>query len=336
MNIILFGISRCGKNYFIERLLENINNKVINTLYYVSGSGTLDKYSRDKFGIPLKDTEEWQKNELRFMFCDELVKHNNDYQHKIVDGHYCFCKNDNFEIAFTDKDRDVYDIFFYLDTPASVIIEQANKDEIKKDVAFMTEEKINLWKKFEIQSLREIAIKYEKEFVILDNSIEDSIDYFEAMLLGKNDMLLNSKLIAEHIIKKNEKLINENKNVILLDCDRTISDNDTTYDFCNSIGIDKQKLKNIFSGEHYTLYQFFRAAKLYAEKDITMYERASVDAFGKAVLNASLIEDIKQNGKKHLTIGITSGIYKIWEKIQDKHEFPCFIAGGSNIKIDKI
>jgi phosphoserine phosphatase/adenosyl cobinamide kinase/adenosyl cobinamide phosphate guanylyltransferase len=336
MNIIIFGVSRCGKNYFIERLLESINRKVANTLYYVSGSGTLDKFSKEIYGIPLKNTEEWQKKYLRLLFCDELLKNNNNYKHKIVDGHYCFCKKDNFEVVLTDNERDVYDIFFYLDTPASVIIEQANKDEEKKDVAFMTEEKVNEWKEFEIQSLREIALNYEKEFIVLDNNIEDCIDYFETLLLETRDTLLNSKLIAEHIINKNQKIIDEYKNIILLDCDRTISDNDTTYEFCKTIGIDKHKLKNIFSGERYTLYQFFKVAMLYAREDITMYEKASEDAMEKAIMNVPLMEDIKQNGNKYLTIGVTSGILRIWEKMQEKQCFPYFIAGGSNIKTDKI
>lgn len=334
MNIVIYGVSRCGKNYLIERLLESINGKAAKTLFHVNGSGILDRLSNNTFGIPLKATDENQKKRLRLMFCDELVALKNDYRHKIIDGHYCFYKNDAFEIAFTDKDRDTYDVFFYLDTPAAVIIEQANRDVKKKDVAFMTEEKVNAWKEFEIRSLREVCLKHEKEFVILDNNIEDCVDYFETLLLGTRDILLNSKKIAENIIIKHQNVIDKYKNVVLIDCDRTISNNDTTYDFCSSIDIDKQELKKILYGEHYTLYQFFRVAKLYAEKDISEYESASTYAMEKAVLNMPLIEDIKHNGVNYLSIGITSGILRTWEKIQEKHEFPNIVVGGSNIKTD--
>jgi phosphoserine phosphatase len=336
MNIALYGISRSGKNYLIERLLEKINGKAAKTLFHANGSGILDRLSQNKFGIPLRDTNENQKKQLRLMFYDEFAVLGNDYQHKIIDAHYCFYKNDTFMTSFTHKDRDSNDIFFYLDTPAAVIIEQANRDTKKKDVAFMSEEKINAWKEFEIQSLRNMCLNHDKEFIVLDNNIEDCIDYFETLLLGTRDILLDSKKIAEHIITKYQSLIDEYKNIIFIDCDRTISDNDTTYDFCNSIDIDKQKLKNIFLNERYTLYQFFRAAKLYAEKDISMYESASTYAMGKAVLNMPLIEDIKHNGVNYLSIGITSGILRTWEKIKEKHGFPCIIAGGSNIKTDKI
>jgi hypothetical protein len=199
----------------------------------------------------------------------------------------------------------------------------------------MSEKEIEAWKEFEILSLREICLKCNKEFVVIDNIIEDCIDYFETLLLGSRNILLNSEKIAEYIIKKNEKIIYKNKKIILLDCDRTISDNDTTYDFCISMGICKQNLKNIFQGEHYSSYQFFRTAKLYAGKDISLYDYASTLAMKKAVLNMSLIDDIKHNGSGYLPIGITSGVFGIWGKIQEKHKFPCIIEGGSNIKIDK-
>lgn len=336
MNIALFGVSRSGKNYLIKRLLDSINCKVAKTLFHISGSGTLDRLSHDRFGIPLKETNENQKNQLRFIFCDELAVLENGYSHKIVDGHYCFYKNDSFEVAFTDKDMDVYDIFFYLDTPADIIIKQANLDTEKKNVASMSIEKINEWKEFEIQSLREICIAHNKEFVVIDNNIEDCIDFFETLLIGTRDVLLNSKDIAKHIITKHQKLIDEHKNIIILDCDRTISNNDTTYDFCIPMNIDKKILKGIFSGEHYSLYQFFKAAKIYAKKDLSIYESAGIHACEKAILNTSLIDDIKHNGGNCLSIGITSGILKTWEKIQKEYQFPSIIAGGSNLKTDKI
>jgi len=335
MNVVLYGVSRCGKNYLIERLLDKINGKAAGTLFHVNGSGILDRLSNDIFGIPLKATDENQKKRLRLMFCDELVALKNDYRHKIIDGHYCFYKNDAFEIAFTDKDRDTYDVFFYLDTPAAVIIEQANRDTKKKDVAFMTEEKVNAWKEFEIRSLREVCLKHDKEFVVLDNSIEDCVDYFETLLLGTHGILLNSKKIAEDVITEHREVIDKHKNIVLIDCDRTISNNDTTYDFCDSIGIGKQQLKRIFFGEHYTSYQFFRMAKLYAEKALSEYEDASTHAMKKVVMNMPLIDDIINNGIDCLSIGITSGILRTWEKLREKYGFPDIVVGGSNIKTDR-
>ncbi|MDR0442789.1 MAG: hypothetical protein LBH44_05215 [Treponema sp.] len=334
MNIALYGISRCGKNYLIDHLLDNINGKVAKTIFHVNGYESLNKLSHNEYGIPLNETNENQKNHLRQMFHDELVALKNGYKHKIVDGHFCFCKNESFEIAFTDKDRDAYDIFFYLDTPANVIIKYANLDANKKDVAFMSEDKIDKWKEFEMQSLRKICLANNKEFVVLDNDIDDCTDFFEEILLETHDILLDSKDIAKHIICKHKELISKYKKIVILDCDRTISNNDTTYDFCASMNIDKNKLKKIFSGEYYSAYQFFRVAKLYAEKDLQLYEYASDHASKTAILNKPLIEDVKHNGDAYLSIGITSGILRTWEKIQEEYKFPNIIVGGSNLETD--
>jgi hypothetical protein len=329
-------VSRAGKNYLIERLIENINHEAKNTLFHVNGSSILDDLSQRLFSIPLQETDENQKNRLRLMFCDELVALRNGYRHKIVDGHYSFYKNSGFKIAFTEKDRDVYDLFFYLDTPASQIIEQANRDTVKKSVAFMSEQKLNAWKDFEIEKLRKICHAQNKEFVVLDNNIEDCVDYFETLLLGKRELILNSEKIAEHIIAEHQELINNHDNIILLDCDRTLSNNDTTYDFCKVMDIGESALKDIFAGERYSLYQFFRAAKLYSQKDETVYGNAGMYAMGKVILNDLLINDIKNNGSGYLSIGITSGIFETWQRIQERYQFPCIIAGGSNAKKDKL
>jgi phosphoserine phosphatase len=336
MNIALYGISRSGKNYLIAQLLKKINLNTEKILFHVNGSETLDSLSNRIFGIPLKDTTENQKKRLRLAFHDELPFIGNSYRHKIIDGHYCFCNDGIFEIAFSDRDRDVYDMFFYLNTPADRIIEQANKDPVKKNVAAMSEEKINAWKNFEIQALRKTCLDQCKEFVMLDNNIEDCLDYFETLLLGTRNILLNSRKIAEKIITENKSLINKYNKIILLDCDRTISNNDTTYDFCMFMNINKNTLKNILSCEHYSLYQFFRIAKLYGQKDLAVYKKASDYALEKMSLNTTLIEDIKNNGNEYLSIGITSGVFETWQKIKERYGFPRIIAGGSNIRKDTI
>jgi len=331
VNIALYGVSRSGKNYLIDRLVQNLNRREEKTLFHVNGSCILNELSEKMLGIPLKETDEPQKRHLRLAFCDNLADMENGYRHKIVDGHYCFPNDGSFNIAFTGKDRDVYDIFFYLDTPAARIKEQANKDAIKKPVALMSEEEIKAWKEFEITSLRKICHEQNKEFVVLDNNIEDCIDYFETLLLGTRGITLDSVKIAENIINQYKTILAKYNKIILLDCDRTISNNDSTYDFCKVMGIDKGVLKDIFSGERYSLYQFFRAAKLYSQQSPDVYKRACVYAAERASLNWDLINDIKNNSAGYLSIGITSGIVETWMRIQEKSAFPHILIGGVNM-----
>jgi phosphoserine phosphatase len=336
MIIAIYGVSRSGKNYLIEQVTNTINKKCPNALFHVNGSETLNSISLDKFGITLKQTSESQKQELRLLFFLELAKLKDNYQNLIIDAHYSFYINDELVTAFNKKDRETYDYYCYIDTPASKIIEQANLDldENKKDVAFMNEEQINKWKNHEIQSLKEICRQDNKEFIVLDNNITDCIDFFETLILSTRNVLLDSNTIAQQIILANQQQIENYDKIIVIDCDRTISNNDTTYDYCKYASIEKQTLKEIFYGEHYSLYQFFRIAKLYAINDNEMTEKASDYAANKAVLNTSLLNDIADNGKDYLTFGITSGILNIWKKIQNIYKFPAILAGSSNINTD--
>jgi hypothetical protein len=336
MHIGLYGISRSGKNFLIDSLVRHINRLSEKTLFHANGSGTLDAISLRLFSQPLKDTTEEQKERLRSIFCDEITGLNNGFRHIIVDGHYSFPQSNEFKTVFTNKDRDLYDTFFYLDTPAKKIIEYANNDSVKKNVAFMNENEIDAWKNFEIGELRKVCSAKNKELIVLDYNTEDCLDYFERYLFNNTGIILDTEETVRSMIAEHRELIGKYDKILLLDCDRTLSNNDTTYDFCGFLGIEKNALKNIFARERYTSYQFFRAAKLYAQKDLVLYNNSGIKAAGKAILNQPLIEDIKNNGKEYLSIGVTSGILKTWKNIQMNIDFPQIILGGSNLNTDKI
>jgi phosphoserine phosphatase len=199
----------------------------------------------------------------------------------------------------------------------------------------MPESRIDGWKDFEINGLRKACYEHSKEFVVLDNNLGDCLAYFETMLLKKYPVYLKAQETARQMIGANQSLIERYKSIVLLDCDRTLSNNDTTYDFCVKLRLEKSTLKDIFRGEHYSLYQFFRTAKFYASKDYTLYTQAASYAATKSIFNQNLIHDIKENGSDCLTMGITSGIFTTWQIIQKRINFPNIVVGGSNVKKDK-
>jgi phosphoserine phosphatase len=199
----------------------------------------------------------------------------------------------------------------------------------------MAETDIEAWKRFEIQALRKICEAAGKEFVVLDNTIADCIDYFETLLLGTRPVLLSSVKIAERIIDENRALIRNARKIILLDGDRTMTNNDASWRFCELLGIGKETLDDIYRGGHYSLYQFFRAAKLYATFAPASREEAARRAGEEALINEALLTDILQNGAGALTIGITSGILETWRNIQTRFHFPAILAGGSNLERDR-
>jgi len=198
----------------------------------------------------------------------------------------------------------------------------------------MSIEEINNWKETEIQGLKNSLLEINKELIVLDKSIEDITAFFEYILFALKDLEWNAKTIASQMIFDNKEIIDRYEKIIVLDCDKTISNSDTTYDFCEKMDIEKSKLKELFSGERYSLYQFFRTAKLYSGKPLSVYENSAEFAANQAVINENLIKDIANNGKEFLSIGITSGVLRTWQIIQSKINFPNIIFGSSNLNTE--
>lgn len=335
MNIQILGISRSGKNYLIEHLVDYFNREDPNTILFVKGSATLNDFSIKKFGMPLSETSEEQKNELRLDFCPWLtnLSQTTNYKHIIVDGHFCFSIGGKLVQSFSREERDIFDAFFYLDTPAPKIIENAKRGDHNHDVATMSEEQINEWKETEIHGLQRFLKEIDKELIIVDDQIDDIIDFFRFLFQDKK-LLWDAKFIAEELIRTHQRTIDQYEKILLIDCDKTITVKDTTYDFCEKLGIEKQKLKKIYINERYTSYQFFKAAKLYSSVSVQQYDQAAYFAATRAILNQTLIEDVKSWGKDYLSIGITSGILRSWEFVQSSVQFPQYVWGGSNLKTD--
>jgi len=116
MNIQIHGISRSGNDYLIEHLVKTPNSKCNNTLLFLKGSETLRKLSIEHFNIPLSETTEEQKNQLRLLFCPYLTEfaRTSNYRNIIVDGHYCFHIDNKLVTSFSKEERDVFDMFFIL------------------------------------------------------------------------------------------------------------------------------------------------------------------------------------------------------------------------------
>jgi hypothetical protein len=337
MNIVILGVSRSGKNHLIEHLVKEINEKCPETLFFLNGSEKLKQFSDQQFAIPLSETTEVQKQKLRSMFCSFLKEFEKikKYKHIIVDGHYCFPFGDDFKTAFTNEERDVFDMFFYLDTPANTIITNATKGDHNHEMANMPVEDINRWKTKEINGLRKSLWQVDKELIILDSCIEEIILFFEFILLSHGDLIWDEKAIARKLISENENFIRRYEKILLLDCDRTLSIDDTTYAFCEQMKIGKHLIKEIYAGEKYTLFQFFRAAVLYSKIDLALYQQAAVYAANNAMINYALIEDINKNGREFLSIGITSGTLQTWKNIKTYIHFPDIVLGGSNLRLGK-
>ena len=79
MKIAVYGISKSGKDYFINRVIDNSSNSA----FHFKGSSNLDLISRRIYSLPFSKLDHNKKREVRIQFTQdvsELEKFFNMYQ----------------------------------------------------------------------------------------------------------------------------------------------------------------------------------------------------------------------------------------------------------------
>lgn len=333
MKLVIYGVSRSGKDYLIKKLIDHFRENTGHKVIHIEGSKHLNYLSREFYKVSFKHLSESKKDILRRKLIEILNEKNREYDLVIVDGHYSFITHDSYNVVFTEEDKDNYDHFFYLDTPSQMILEFSRNSVGEKRNLKITEEEISDWKMYEKYKLGDICSSIGKELVILDEDTTSSISFVESWV-----NLFSSKYSFENIAKD---IIDENKHklevadkVYLLDCDRTVSINDVTYDFCNELNITSKELKNIFRNDRYTSYQFYKMSRLFKSKNEQNIRVALDIALDKVKISQDVLTFIK-NDNSFMLMGITSGIFEIWELISNKYNiFDVLIGNRCAIEFD--
>lgn len=308
MKIAIYGVSRSGKDYLIEELIEYLIQRKM-PLYHMKGSETLNEISMSKYQKQFKLLAEAEKDICRKEFISRLSQLESQYKNIVVDGHYSFFdRNMYLYDAFTEDDLDCYDHFFYLDTDADNIIERMrlSTDEKRNDV--YTKEDILQWKAYELDELSYALIGKGKELHIINYRDEKVLEYISEVMEGK----YSSPDIAKRLVASIE-LLNEYNTIILVDCDKTLSLEDTTNLVLKSKGIDGGVLKNIYQGDRYSNYQAVLAKEYLQQIEVSQMD--SIAYINENItINKELIQDLKSK-KASLIIGITAGDNHVWESI---------------------
>jgi len=321
MKIALYGVSNSGKDYFINRATAKIDN-----LSHVPGSATLRRLALEKYGREFKSLTEAEQTDIRIAFTETAREIEEKTGHIIVDGHYAFpLGNDRYNVVFTEADRSLYDVFLYLNTePGRIIENQKNARPGREPEKFSLQE-IEAWQAFEIKNMSLMCQNLGRELLVLDGDFSCGLDFFSELLNSPERFL--PEAIARRIVESNLSWLTGAETIILMDCDKTLSLNDTTKSFCERAGKEIQTLREIFRGEYYTVYQFYRAKRYYDEvKPAARYDEACAFAAENAPMNQALIKDILAAQIPAVTMGVTSGLVEIWSLIQKKHNFPQIVA----------
>ncbi|HHY0463158.1 TPA: AAA family ATPase [Vibrio parahaemolyticus] len=327
MKLAIYGVSRAGKDYLIKNVIAHLQETTLLTAIHIEGSKTLNALAQEMFQKTFKSLDESNKNTLREKFTEIVNKKNSEYDLVLVDGHYSFIDGDSYKVVFTEQDENVYDHFFYLDTPSEMIVEFSRKSTGEKRNVDITVEQVRNWKKFEKFELDKICNNHNKELVILDEETESSVQFISFWLDSYLSKFCN-QTSALSFYKEYKELLKKSTQIILIDCDKTVSINDGTYDFCRYLGVKKAELKSVFRNDRYTSYQFFKVWNLYKKKNPIKIEESVTLTVQNINLSQSVF-DYLANQKDSVVIGVTSGVFDIWNLINEKYKIFDVLLGNT-------
>lgn len=241
MRIGLYGMPAAGKTYILDR---------IDFVETVVGSRLLREYDPDFDTRDEAGRKQGRKAIARLMMDKDTF---------IMDGHYAFGD----EIAFTEEDGNLYDVYLYLYISPDTIKErmeasEKNRKYLKYDIAE--------WQNAEISGLRKYCQDNDKDFYVLDNppdncfeNVDNIIEFIRNIVNGYS-CAAYAKECAERIIQKSKS-----DTIVLLDGDKTL----TIEDSSRTVFGYKTHL---YDGNFYTGYQAWRQDeefKRYSFDDLT-------------------------------------------------------------------
>lgn len=327
MKLAIYGVSRAGKDYLIKNVMTYLHDNTQLTAIHIEGSKTLNALAQEMFQKTFKSLDESRKNTLREKFTEIVNKKNSEYDLVLVDGHYSFIDGNSYNIVFTEQDEKVYDHFFYLDTPSEMIVQFSRKSIGDKKNLDITVEQVRNWKQFEKIDLEKICNNQNKELVILDEDTKSSVQFVSFWLDSYSSTLCN-QTSALNFYTKHQELLEKSTQIILVDCDKTVSINDGTYDFCRHLGIRKEDLKSVFRNDRYTSYQFFKVWNLYKNHDPMKVEESATQTVQKINLSQNIFDYLACQ-KDSIVIGVTSGVFDIWSLVNAKFQVFDVLLGNT-------
>ncbi len=278
MRIGLYGMPTAGKTYILDQL---------DFIDVIVGSKLLREYdpkfdSRDEAG-----RERDRKEVAKLMLEKETF---------IMDGHYAFGD----EIAFTEEEGRMYDIYLYLYLSPNVLRQRmADSTKNKKYLKYDIEQ----WQQKEISGLRNYCHANNKDFYVIDNPPENTFTDVQTIIEFIHDIVNGyscvkyAKRCTENILQKSQT-----NTIVLLDGDKTLTIEDTS-------GTVFGYKTHLYDGNFYTGYQAWKQNKEFEQ--YAFEELAEIPVHLNTKVLKALTED---------SFILTSGHERIWRYIAGQLE----------------
>lgn len=275
MRIGLYGMPAAGKTYIMDR---------IDFIEVLAGSGLLHEYDPD-----FDTRDEKGREHDRKAIAERLMKRKTF----VMDGHYAFGN----EVAFTEEDGELYDVFLYLYVDPSLLRSRMkasakNRKYLRYDIA--------VWQQMEISELREYCHQHNKDFYVIDNPPDNGPgnpvevgDFIRDIVNGYSCVGFARKC-ANKILHSCE-----GKEVILLDGDKTLTIEDSS-------GTVFGYKTHLYDGNFYTGYQACKQ-----DQEFQRYEIPEITSI-PVHLNETVLSSLHEPAYI-----LTSGHEKIWKFISN-------------------
>ena len=276
MRIALYGMPTAGKTHILNQL---------DYIEVISGSRMLRACNPDFDSMDNMGREQARKALAISLLEKETF---------IMDGHYAFGD----EIAFTEYDGRLYDVFLYLFISPEIlksrmISSEKNSHYLKYD--------ITAWQQKEIEGLREYCHKNNKDFYVIDNppsyyfgDVSIVIDFIKNILDGFSCVAYAQRCVDSILKQSNSEIIN------LYDGDKTLIIEDSSNKLFGYT-------TNLYDGNFYTGFQSW--------KQKNEFERYNVEVLLDIPVHFN--EIVKETIIKDSYI-LTSGHDKVWNYLADK------------------
>ncbi|UTC81973.1 uracil phosphoribosyltransferase [Treponema denticola] len=266
MKIALYGLPCAGKSTLLETASGFIKT--------ISGYKLLQNIQGDIF-------------EKRRTLLNQLSQETEF----LIDGHYQFITEKGKETVFTFEDK-VFDVFMYLYQKPELIYERMKESEKNQKYIPQNISTIIEWQLEEINSLREICHRADKDFYVIDDyetNYKNFTPFLKDILNGYSNVNF-ARTIFESI-----NIVSDSINIF--DGDKTLIPYDSSKYLLNFT-------TNIFDNNIYTGYQFWLQDK-YIKPFLQSADLQNI----KKIEYTSLKEQCIENK----SIILSSGIPEIWE-----------------------
>lgn len=306
MRIAIYGVSAAGKDHLISDLVEYLAERGVG-LTHVPGSATLDGMARRICGKSFSSLGEDDKARLRRRFADELAIREQECGNVVVDGHYAFYASDgSLADVFTDSDLAAYDLFLYLDTDPEVVTER-----LCRQGRPMPEDDVRAWQGHEVEGLGARLLEAGMELHVIRDDGEPTLRYIEEAMRGK----WSSPRIAREAVEALRTLGGPGV-VCLVDCDKTLVEEDTTSLVLGRHGTSASGLVDVYVRDRYTNYQCFMADR-WLGSNLCLGDDDVAWACEEATPNEGLIASLRDRPSVPV-VAITAGPTDVWSKLIDR------------------